>query len=195
MNILELITSQLGGNTVSEMSRHLGAEPEKTNSALSAALPLIVGALARNSKSEEGASALAGALERDHDGGIFDNITDLFSNPDNGQGNGILKHVLGGKREVAEQAISQKSGLDLGQTAKMLTMVAPLLMGALGKKKREENIGAGALAGMLQQTSQQVEQPEETGGGGGFITNLLDRDGDGNVMDDIGGMLGGLFGR
>ncbi|MEM7038418.1 MAG: DUF937 domain-containing protein [Bacteroidota bacterium] len=197
MNILDLIGS-LSGNTVDDMSSAIGAKKENTSSALMKAVPLIVGALARNSRSEEGANSLGGALDRDHDGGILGMLGGLFSNPESGHGAGILKHVLGDKRQVAEEQVSQKSGLDMAQTAKLMMMVAPMVMGFLGKKKKEENLDNRAVAGLLNTTAaqQEADEPEEKGGGGvgSFVTNLLDRDGDGNVMDDIGGIVGGLFG-
>ena len=195
MNILEMITSQLGDNNVEAMSNSLGESKENTMGALGSVLPVLVGAMARNTRSEDGANALAGALERDHDGTVFENLGGLFSDPGGGQGNGILKHILGNKRQATEQAVAENSGISLASAGKLLTMAAPLVMGFLGKKKREDNMDVGALAGLLGVASQAQESPGAGGSGiGGMITGLLDRDGDGNVMDDIGGMIGGLLG-
>lgn len=186
-----MVTSALGDNKVDEMSNQLGEDKANTMSALTNAIPLIVGAMARNTKSDEGAQALNGALERDHDGSILDNLGGLISNPDQGAGSGILKHVLGQKQPVAQEAVAKQSGISLESAGKVMTMAAPIIMGMLGKKKREQGLGVGDIAGMLAGASATTEQ---SSGMGGMITGLLDRDGDGSVMDDIGGMIGGLFG-
>lgn len=196
MNILDMIKSQLGDSRVEEMGGHLGESKENTMGALASAIPVLVGAMARNSKSEEGANALAGALDRDHDGSIMDNLGGLFSKPEESQGNGILKHLLGGRREATESAVAEKSGISLASAGKLLTIAAPIIMGMLGKKKREEGMDAGALGSLLGMASATHEnEPDEGGSGiGGMVKGLLDRDGDGNIMDDIGGLIGGFLG-
>lgn len=50
-------------------------------------------------------------------------------------GSGILKHILGGKQSGAIDMISQKSGLDSSSAGSLLSMLAPLVVGALGKGK------------------------------------------------------------
>jgi hypothetical protein len=193
MDLFNMLSSVVGNpNNVSQMSQQLGAQPDQTSQALQAALPMLLGAMARNAKSPEGASALAGALDRDHDGSILNDVSGFMGMAEQGPGNGILNHVLGDKRPMAEQAVAQKSGMDIGQVAKMFTTVAPLVMGFLGQQKRQNNLDANGLGALLGSTSQQVEQQQ--GNSLGFIGNLLDRDGDGDVMDDVMGMLGGMFG-
>lgn len=214
MNFLELFTSQIGQGKVDEMSNALGADKNQTMAALGQAVPLLVSAMARNTRNEDGAQALSGALDRDHDGGILENLGSLFSNPGIAKGDGILNHVLGGKRETAQSAISQSSGLSAEATGKMFQMVAPMIMGMIGKKKKQEGFDAGILATMLSQFSQTHENnaaPQQQSGGGmmgnigsmvsgaassglgSMISGILDRDGDGEVMDDIGGMIGGMM--
>ncbi len=191
MNILDIIKNQLGDEKVEQMSQHLGEDKQSTLSALGDAVPVILGGLARNAKSEEGANSLAGALDRDHDGSILENLGGLISSPESGQGQGILKHVLGGKREATEQAVAKKSGISLESAAKVFQIAAPLVMGYLGKKKKEQNLDAGSLANVVQSAS---KSSEEESGLGSLVSGLLDRDGDGNVMDDIGDIIGGFLG-
>ena len=78
-----------------------------------------------------------------------------------------------------------------------MVMLAPMVLGALGKQQREKKLDASGLAGMLGQERQKVEShaPSEMG----ILNNLLDADGDGDVdMADLAskgmGLLGGLFG-
>lgn len=194
-NLVEQILQQMGGETIGQMGKQLGAQPEQMQVAIGNALPLLLDALARNSSNEQGASALAGALDRDHDGGILDNLGGLLSNPEAGQGAGILGHIFGNKQQNVESTLSRASGLTSGSTGKMLMMLAPIVLGYLGRKKRKENLNQGGLADILSgnRQYQQQQQPEQMG----MLGRLLDQDGDGDIKDDLlrmgGSMLLGKF--
>lgn len=104
--------------------------------------------------------------------------------------------MLGGKRAAVESGVSRASGLDPAGTAKVLAALAPVVMGALGKARRENGLDASKLSAMLGQESNALQQkaPQAMGA----LSSLLDSDGDGDV--DLGdlvkksGVLGKLFG-
>ncbi|HHG86556.1 MAG TPA: DUF937 domain-containing protein [Bacteroidetes bacterium] len=195
MNLIEMLTSQMGDQGMDAIGQSLGTDKGQTTSALMKAVPFLVSAMARNTKTDEGANALAGALDRDHDGSILDNLGSLISSPESGQGSGILNHVLGNKTQAVQAAVAQESGFDMAKAGQLLMMAAPMIMGFLGKKKREQGLDAGGLSSMLQQSANHMAPEEEGDSGiGGMIKGILDRDGDGNVMDDIGGLLGSFLG-
>ncbi len=191
--IMDLLTQQLGGSVMQQMGQKLGANPQATQAAMGAALPAILAGLAKNAQSNDGAQALDRALERDHDGSVLNDALSAINNPDEKAGNGILGHVLGGRRNTVEAGVAKASGLNPSQATSMMTMLAPMVMGALGRQKREQGMDAGGLATMLSGERQSLEQK----GAGGFM-RLLDADGDGNVADDLmqhgKNILGGLFG-
>ena len=196
MSLLDMLTQKIGDGGVDEISRTLGTDKQQTGAATGAALSTILGALARNSASGDGASSLDRALEKDHDGSILDNLGGLLGGREQGAGDGILKHVLGNRRPVVEQGLSQQTGLDASSVGKLMTMLAPVVMGALGRQKRQSSLGAGDLGGLLGGERQALEQrdPQSTG----LIGRLLDSDGDGDVdLSDIAkhgsGLLGKLF--
>ncbi|MEZ4647450.1 MAG: DUF937 domain-containing protein [Candidatus Eisenbacteria bacterium] len=196
--IMDLLQQQLGGDAVKEMSRQVGADERATQNVLGAALPMLMGALARNAQSGQGAESLLGALQRDHDGSVLDNVMGYLGKGDTADGSAILNHVLGGRQGRVEQGLAKTSGLDMGQVSKLLAMAAPLVLGALGKQQRQRGMDANGLASLLGGERQTLEQkaPAEMG----LLGNLLDADGDGDVdMQDIAkkglGMLGGLFGN
>ena len=77
---------------------------------------------------------------------------------------------------------------------KMLQMLAPVLMGILGQQKKQNNLDAKGLGNL---TSMLASNFGSEAGASGIMeagTNLLDANKDGNVMDDIMGMVGKLFG-
>ena len=100
-------------------------------------------------------------------------------------GTGILGHILGGRQEAAAQAVSQQSGLSMVSVMKLLPILAPIVMQVLGKMRAENNLGAAQLPQVLGGAAQQSAQHS---GMSGILSSVLDRDGDGSMMDDILGM-------
>ncbi len=192
-NLVEMITSQLGGAVMSQISNQIGANEQQTQSALSSVIPALIGAMAKNSSNQQGAEALSGALDRDHDGSILDNLGGFLGNASEGPGAGILKHILGGKRGAFEQVVSQNSGLNPQATGGLMEMLAPIIMGQLGKQKRENNLDAGGLSDLLSGANNQVRQNNNMG----ILGKLIDADGDGDIKDDLlrlgGKFLGNMF--
>ena len=189
MSLLDMLQQRLGGDAVNQISSKLGTDPANTRTAIAAALPMLVGALARNAQDPGKAGALANALGR-HDGSVLDDVAGYLGRGDTGDGDGILGHVLGGKKETVQTGLGQAAGLDPAKAGTLLAMLAPLVMGALGKAQREKGLDTGGLAGML--GSEQQRATDAAPGVMGMLTSLLDRDHDGSVMDDIGAMLGKL---
>ncbi|MBT8221179.1 MAG: DUF937 domain-containing protein [Saprospiraceae bacterium] len=200
-SIFDLLQGQLTGGIVEQIAGQLGgADKKQTENAASSAIDLLVGALAKNATSKEGSSALANALERDHDGSILDNFIGMATGaakPKNDKmidGSGILKHILGGKQSGAVEMISQRSGLDSSSAGSLLSMLAPLVMGALGKTKASNGLDAGGITDLLtNELTQAKSQRKEMG----LIEKFIDQDGDGSIADDVAGfgmkILGGLF--
>ena len=190
MSLLDMLQQRLGGDAVNQISKQLGTDPTTTQTAIAAALPMLVGALARNAQDPGKAGALANALGR-HDGSVLDDVAGyLGRGGDTDDGDGILGHVLGGRKETVQTGLGRAAGLDPAKAGTLLAMLAPLVMGALGKAQREKGLDTGGLAGML--GGEQQRATDAAPGVMGMLTSLLDRDRDGSVMDDIGAMLGKL---
>lgn len=194
-SMFDMLQGQLSGGALAQVSQRLGADQGQTQQAVAAALPMLLGALARNAAKPEGAAALHQALTRDHDGSALNDLAASVNRSDLTDGNAILGHVFGKRRGTVETGVSRLSGLDGARTGQLMAMLAPLVMGALGRTQREKGLDASGLASALAGERQGVEKA--TGGLGG-LTALLDADGDGQIADDLlekgKGLLGGLFG-
>lgn len=192
-NLMDLLQGQLSEGLIDQLSNQLGgADKQQTASAASGILSTLAGALSKNASSQEGASALANALDRDHDGGILDNFMDVLggnAKPTNERamnGAGILGHLLGGKQNGAIDMISKMSGLGGDKTGSLMSMLAPLVLGTLGKAKKEQSMGVEDLSSFI---TGSVKQHQDKGAPEmGIIGKFLDQDGDGNIMDDVAGM-------
>jgi len=206
--LIDDLASQLQGDTLSQMSRQLGADEGSTAQAISMALPMLLGGLATEVETPTGAQSLNRALDEDHDGSLLDNVGALFGSasgtadvavPRALNGAGILEHVLGGKREPVQQGIGRATGLDSQQVGRLLMTLAPLVMAYLGRRKRQGGATAGDISSVLQTERREVEKRSpDLGGllgqvfGGGGAQNRP------GIADDIARMapqvLGGLFG-
>ncbi len=186
--ILDLLQGPLGQMMIQGASSHLGQDTDKTQSALSAAIPMLMGALKKNASNPEGAEGLMKALQSKHDGGILDSITDIFGGGNVNDvvvedGDKILGHVLGEKKETVAKALGAQSGLDLGSALNILKMAAPMVMGMLGKQTREKQVSNPTdLTNII---GDMLGGNKETEKHGSFIENLLDQDGDGSIVDDL----------
>ncbi len=183
-DILKSILSKLDDNSLQAISQKANASPDKAKSAMAAAIPILMNALARNSKSAEGASSLQNAIKKDHDGSLLDNLGGFLNNPESANGAGILKHVLGGKRQNVEQYISKDSGLSGDSVGKILEMAAPLVMGYLGKSSKggDGNALGSVINSYLKTEKKQAPKSQSV------INQLLDQNNDGSIIDDIARM-------
>ncbi len=197
VNLSDLLNSDLGKTLINGTSQQLGQDKAKTTSALSTALPLLLGAMKNNAKTPEGASSLLSALGNEkHGGGILDNLGSVLGGDSIDDdvlkdGAGILGHVFAGKEQNVASAISKSSGLDIGSAMNTLKIAAPVLMGVLGQESRKQSVadqdGIGNLLGGLLGGASQQQQS--------MIAQLLDADNDGSIIDDVAGMLLGGGGK
>ena len=197
-SLMETIMNTLGGDVTKKLSGQLGTDEKTTGAAAGAAVTTLLGALSRNASRQGGAESLANALNKDHDGSVMDDLSGFLSNPQIGNGDGILKHVLGNRRANVEQGIGKAVGLDAGTAGQLLSTLAPIVMGALGKQQRGQGMNASALAGLLGQERESIERQQPAAKG--ILGSLLDTDGDGDVdMRDLAkhgsGLLGKFFGN
>jgi hypothetical protein len=203
--ILDLLNSDLGKTIISGVSGQTNQPQNKTQDVLTMALPVLMQAMKRNASTPQGAEGLLGALNGKHDGSILDNLGGLFSGGVDQNvmtdGEKILGHVLGNKKQNVQHALGAKAGIDAGSVAQILKVAAPILMGILGKQTRQQKVNSQSgigdlLGGLIGGNSPQQEQS--------FLESILDADGDGSVIDDVAGMvlggnkkkggLGGLLG-
>ena len=192
-DLLGTLSEQVGGQVAQQISKQLGTDTGATESAINAALPMLIGAISRNAATKEGAESLSQALDK-HDGSVLNDVLGAVTSQDKmADGAKILGHVFGSKEGNVQQGLSQMSGLSTENSAQLMAMLAPVVMGALGQTKQSSGLDADGIAMLL--GGQRAAVDSKLGG----LAGLLDMDGDGSAVDDIIGMgskmLGGLFGK
>ena len=191
---LEALLGLLQGQDLGQLAEQVGGNEGQVKNGVMAALPAMLTALSKNTGTEKGAQELNNALETKHDGSILNNLSGYLSNPDLKDGAGILNHLFGSQTSNVANAVSQSSGLDSNGSMKMLQMRAPVLMGMLGQQKKQNNLDAEGIGNLTSMLASNFGSEAGASGIMDVVTNLLDANKDGNVMDDIMGMVGKLFG-
>lgn len=190
MDLRDLFQGQISNVLVDQISNQFGIQDrQQAETAVEGGFTTLLNAISKNVSSPDGAQGLAGALERDHDGSILDDISGFLggtrqaSNTSMLNGAGILKHLLGGQQNQVVEMLGQATGLNKSQSGQMLMSLAPVVMGMLGKQKRENNLDQNSLAEMVTRGTESFNKQSPTNTS--LITKMLDQDGDGSAMDDI----------
>ena len=167
-DLADLTAHLADDSTLSSIASTLGVDPGAAKQAIGVALPALLGGLSLSANDPERAQGLADAVQQDHDGSIFDQLGGLLGGDSSAlttDGSKILGHLFGDETDDVAQGLSSASGASPDLFKKLLPMLAPLVMGWLGKKAS----GAGAS--------------QASAGGAGGISDIL------------GGVIGGLGGK
>ncbi len=193
MDISELLNSTVGQTIIQNVAGKFGMDEKVAMGTVSTALPAILAGMTKNAQSKEGAESLNRAIESKHDGSLLDNLSGMLEGHTQelqNDGDGILGHIFGNKRSVVEQTISQKTGVTPSKIGPLLSTLAPIVMAYLGKEKRAAKTESDGLGGLLGGLLGAQNQRGSSGGIMDILGGVLDKDGDGDVMDDIIGMFG-----
>lgn len=188
MDITELLNSSMGQSIIKSIAGNLGMDEKEASGAVSAAIPTILAGMTKNAQTKEGAESLNRAIESKHDGSLLDNLSNMLQGHTQelqDDGDGILGHVFGNNRSVIEQRISKKTGVSSGKIGPLLAILAPIVMAYLGKEKSQSITGAGGIGDLLGGLLGGGSQTRSGGGIMDFISGALDKDGDGDALDDI----------
>jgi hypothetical protein len=185
--LIGMLASQLGGPVVQQISQQIGADQGTTKSAVGMALPMLLSAMGSHAATPDGADAINQATQQ-HDGSILDNLMGFVGNAGAASmGSALLGQVLGGGSQNAiADTIGQQTGMDSGTTNQLLGMLAPIVMGAIGKFSQQSGTDPSSLVQTLAGAGDSNDLI-------GMATKMLDADGDGNPINDLGNIIGKLF--
>ena len=211
MGLLDLLTGNAGNQVAENAENKFGVSKNQIIALLAVAAPLVISYLRNKSQDSNEAESLNNALDRDHDGSILDNPSQVEERQQ--EGGSILDHIFGQQKNTVENSLSEQTGISMNKIGPILAMLAPLIMGYIGKEKQQSNTGAGGLGdllgGILGGAQNQVQQQDSNplndilgqvlGGGQQQASNNPLNDilgsvlGGGNQQQQQGG-LGGLLG-
>jgi hypothetical protein len=171
VNIVNLFLDAKKDELVKQLSESFGMDTSKTSSVVSS----LVSTMEKKSQSVGAGAGIAGIMTALSSL----NIQDVLAGPQTmdsdevqEQGNAVLGVLLGGdtEKESILSAVAAKAGVDTALVAKMLPAII------------------ASAAGYFKSTMASTE-----GDLGSLMAGVIDRDGDGSIMDDVAGFAKKLF--
>jgi hypothetical protein len=156
-----------GPEVTKQMSDNFNVDQGTVQKLIPQLAPLIIAGLKRQKDTRGGDERVDHILNKYGDASVLNNIKDLVSNKAHAEqvdpNLGGLLGDAGGMQ--AAQALAKRMNIDAGTIMKMIPALAPLVLGALTKKR------------------------DTSGNGISGVGALLDADGDGSILDDVAGFL------
>ncbi len=159
--------SNIGGDASKKIGDNLGIDPNIIQQAIPVIAPMILGGLRRQSENHGGQDRVDHILNKYGNPDNLSNIDQLIGERSQQDGDPDLGGLLGSSGSQLSNALSEKFGLNASTAMKIIPLVAPLILGYLTNKRNTDPQGSAGFA------------------------SFLDQNGDGNVLDDVMGMLSG----
>ena len=212
MSLIDLITGNAGNQVATQAENKFGISKNQIIALLAVAAPLVISYLRKKSQEDPNeAEALNNALDKDHDGSILDDPSQVEARQQ--EGGSILDHIFGGQKATVENQLSQNTGISMDKIGPILAMLAPVIMGYIGQQKQANGVNAGGLGDLLggilggaQQQTQQSNDPlssilgsvlggatQQSGGGLGDLLGSVLGGGNQKQSGGLGDLLGGIL--
>ncbi|MEP6938270.1 MAG: DUF937 domain-containing protein [Rudaea sp.] len=214
-SLVDSVMNHLDDAQIAQIANQIGTDPDSARNAIEHALPLIVGGMANQASTPDGANSLHNALG-DHAGssvsdvlggllgggagggglgGMLGSVLGGGGATSGGMGGGfasgigraILGHIFGNNANAANQGLGQATGLGTQNAGQLLAILAPIVMAVLANHSQQQGLSPGGLGSVLGQQGQQIQQ--QGGLAGGLLNAVLGHTGGGNF--DLSSVLAG----
>ena len=156
INLLKLLQDQMGSAVVDQASKFLGESSSNTSAGLSALLPSLLGGLMSKGSTESGASGIMDMITKgNYDGSILDNLGNVFSGGSStsnfmNAGSLLTSSLFGGsKLGSVLDVVTKATGMRRSSSSSLMNLLAPIVMGLIGKQVKKGGLNASGLMNML----------------------------------------------
>ena len=176
MDILKLLLGNSGG-MIDAMSQKSGLAANDVEAVISKIVPIFMQKANENFKSDADSSNFLDMIRRSN----LDDMADAPQNISVAEGNELLGVLTGSKEN--SRALASDVGSQLGISADsiktLLPMIAPMIAGMLNNQLKASNLQGSADSGSMMS----------------MLTQFLDQNKDGSIVDDIFRIAGNFFGK
>ena len=156
-SIVESVMSFLGPQVVGPLASRLGESTDTVQRGLQSSSAAMLSGLAAKADEPGFISQIFGLITNPaNDAGALSSFTSSLGSATTGTassltdlGSRFLSSIFGARESAVADAIGQTSGLPSSKAMSLLTMAAPLVLGALGSHVRENGLSASGLANSL----------------------------------------------
>jgi hypothetical protein len=150
-NIMSAISRFLTPEVVGQMASACGLDPAMAQKATNAAVPSILSSLVDVAEKPGGARMLAKAVS-EQPADLLGNIASSFTGSAQmaEKGTGLLSSLLsGGALGILTSTVAKFLGVSEGSMRTLMGLLAPVIMGVLGREQGAAHLGANGLTRML----------------------------------------------
>lgn len=205
---MEQLSGELTDEKIRQISQQIGADEQRTRSAMGAALPAFVEMLSRKAEDPQHAGQLhntlsgvqgignLSSLERELGVGGAGGSSPAKAKSGLPDGGGdLLGGLFGDKQARVEGGVGKMSGLDASTVTKLMKILGPIVIGMVAKQAMAKKMDPGGLTGYLRNEKESMTKASPQGAS--LIGRLLDQDGDGDfdLSDALNLGMNLLFGN
>ncbi len=154
MDLMQMVKGAITQQVANKIGSAVGLPSGKSSSVIDTASAALLGSVLNKASSADGAKSMFD-LAKNTDFSVLDKLGDLVggsgaaSDGFQKAGGNILDSVLGGNKASIIGTLAKALGLDSGMISKLLGMLAPVIMGVIGKQVMSQGLDAAGLGKLL----------------------------------------------
>lgn len=153
-----VLKSVISTGMLDQLGGRIGLSPQQTRQVVPMAVGALVSGLSHEASDPNRAAGLQEAIAEDHDGSVLDNLKGYMAAPHSEEGEGILGHVFGDQLEPVEKLAAEQAGVRTAQVAPIMSALAPVVLGAVGKAVSQQGLDMSKLGQLLGNEQKQAAQ-------------------------------------
>jgi OmpA-OmpF porin, OOP family len=154
-SLLTLVQNQISGQLLKKVADFLEEDIQTTQKALDVALPSVIGGIANKVAKPAGAEQIFNTLTADKmDGSMMDGLNILLGGGSATQGlinygDKVNAGLFGKKTSAIMDWIASFANIKTGSASALMSLIAPVVMSAIGKNVIGNNAGVSGLTSLL----------------------------------------------
>ena len=151
-----------GGDTLTKLGSIFDGDAEQASSAVDAAGPALIGGFAERAQADGGAELITAQLD-EADPSLLDDVDGFLDGGETEGGTGILDAIFGEDRDGVLDGLAEQSDLAKDAFAKVLPMLAPLVLSTVAKFRRDDDLDADGVVNLLTSERKSLESDGKLG--------------------------------
>ena len=155
-NLINQLKNDFRAGTLTSMASAIGENATRTQTALGAVLPALLGGLAKKASTTEGANELLDIIRKNKlDSSAYADISGAIGAPDGitkliNTGRPLVELALGDRSNSIMDWLSSFAGISRPSSMSLMSLTLPLLLGAVSRKMSMTGSRAASLRSFLQ---------------------------------------------
>ncbi len=172
IDIQDIIGNIVSKDSVDKIAKMAGTDSETTSSIISKALPEVLQWIWKEANTEKWLQWLSNALDSKHTWEVFNRESEI----DIVDGGKIMDHVMWDKSQKVIESVATSLWVSQQQAKSVISGMGPVVLWSLWKAKKEWKLDISSLGSIL--SSDSIINSN-------LIGSFLDKDGDGDIKDDL----------